>query len=131
MCEDSVSIVHDVPASLYPCDDAVGKAPRNRLFCIEITVLPCLFVYLFAGVAGMNVSDSFVAEILSWAYRGELPELVCDEIIYRIRGSHAHAHGTDGARDSRHHVIEGKAVRDRAAGAVDVHGDFFLRVCGI
>lgn len=31
-----------------------------------------------------NVSDSFIAEILSRAYRGELPELICDEIIYRI-----------------------------------------------
>lgn len=31
-----------------------------------------------------NVSDSFVAEILARAYREELPELVCDEIIYRI-----------------------------------------------
>ena len=31
-----------------------------------------------------NVSDSFVAEILSWAYRGELPELLCDEVICRI-----------------------------------------------
>lgn len=31
-----------------------------------------------------NVSDSFTAEILSKAYRGEMPELICDEIIYRI-----------------------------------------------
>lgn len=31
-----------------------------------------------------NVSDSFVAEILAKAYRGEMPELICDEIIYRI-----------------------------------------------
>lgn len=31
-----------------------------------------------------DVSDSFIAEILAKAYRGEMPELVCDEIIYRI-----------------------------------------------
>lgn len=31
-----------------------------------------------------NVSDSFVAEILAKAYCGEMPELICDEIIYRI-----------------------------------------------
>ncbi|MBD5548766.1 MAG: hypothetical protein HDQ97_15500 [Lachnospiraceae bacterium] len=31
-----------------------------------------------------EVSDSFIAEVLSKAYRGEMPELVCDEIIYRI-----------------------------------------------
>ena len=31
-----------------------------------------------------NVSDSFVAELLARAYREEFPELVCDEIIYRI-----------------------------------------------
>lgn len=31
-----------------------------------------------------DVSDSFIAEILSRAYRGEMPELICDEIIYRI-----------------------------------------------
>ncbi len=31
-----------------------------------------------------DVSDSFTAEILSKAYRGELPEPVCDEIIYRM-----------------------------------------------
>ena len=31
-----------------------------------------------------DVSDSFTAEILAKAYRGEMPELVCDEIIYRI-----------------------------------------------
>lgn len=31
-----------------------------------------------------DVSDSFIAEILARAYRGELPELICDEIIYRI-----------------------------------------------
>lgn len=31
-----------------------------------------------------DVPDSFVAEILAKAYRGELPEPVCDEIIYRI-----------------------------------------------
>ena len=31
-----------------------------------------------------DVSDSFIAEILSKAYQGEMPELICDEIIYRI-----------------------------------------------
>ena len=31
-----------------------------------------------------DVCDSFTAEILAKAYRGEMPELVCDEIIYRI-----------------------------------------------
>ncbi len=31
-----------------------------------------------------DVSDSFIAEILSKAYRGELPGPVCGEIIYRI-----------------------------------------------
>lgn len=31
-----------------------------------------------------DVSDSFVAEILAWAYRGELPEPISDEVIYRI-----------------------------------------------
>ncbi len=31
-----------------------------------------------------DVSDSFIAEILSKAYRGEPPGPVCDEIIYRI-----------------------------------------------
>lgn len=31
-----------------------------------------------------DVSESFIAEILSKAYRGEMPELICDEIIYRI-----------------------------------------------
>lgn len=31
-----------------------------------------------------NVSDSFIAELLAKAYREELPELVCDEIIYHI-----------------------------------------------
>lgn len=31
-----------------------------------------------------DVSDSLIAEVLAGAYRGEMPELVCDEIIYRI-----------------------------------------------
>lgn len=31
-----------------------------------------------------DVSDSPIAEVLAGAYRGEMPELVCDEIIYRI-----------------------------------------------
>ena len=31
-----------------------------------------------------DVSDSFIAEILSKAYREEMSELICDEIIYRI-----------------------------------------------
>lgn len=31
-----------------------------------------------------DVSGSFIAQILSRAYHGEFPELVCDEIIYRI-----------------------------------------------
>ena len=31
-----------------------------------------------------EVSVSFIAEILAKAYRGEMPELICDEIIYRI-----------------------------------------------
>ncbi len=31
-----------------------------------------------------DVSDSFIAEILSKAYRGGMPELICGEIIYRI-----------------------------------------------
>lgn len=31
-----------------------------------------------------DVSNSFIAEILARAYREELPELFCDEIIYRI-----------------------------------------------
>lgn len=31
-----------------------------------------------------DVSESFTAQILSRAYCGEMPELICDEIIYRI-----------------------------------------------
>ena len=31
-----------------------------------------------------DVSESFIAQILSRAYHGEMPELICDEIIYRI-----------------------------------------------
>lgn len=57
VCEDSVSIVHDVPASLYPCDDAVGKAPRNRLFCIEIAVFFRFLVDFLNGVAGVLCKD--------------------------------------------------------------------------
>lgn len=31
-----------------------------------------------------DVSESFTAQILSRAYCGEMPELICDDIIYRI-----------------------------------------------